>query len=36
MESILRTTAQELSQALGGSDVLIQLQAQKQAFEEKA
>jgi GAF domain-containing protein/HAMP domain-containing protein len=36
METILRTTAQELSQALGGSDVLIQLQAQKQAFEEKA
>jgi GAF domain-containing protein/HAMP domain-containing protein len=35
MENILKIAAQELSQALGGSDVLIQLQAQKQAFEEK-
>ncbi len=36
MENILQTTAQELSQALGSSDVLIQLQAPKQAPEEQA
>ena len=35
-ENILQTTAQELSQALGGSDVLIQMQAPKQAPEEQA
>lgn len=32
-ENILQTTAQELSQALGGSDVLIQLQTSKQPTE---
>ena len=31
MENILQTTAKELSQALGGSDVLIQLQTPKQS-----
>ena len=36
MENILQTTAQELSQALGGPDVLIQLQTPKQAFEKQA
>jgi GAF domain-containing protein/HAMP domain-containing protein len=36
MENILQTTAKELSQALGGSDVLIQLQVPKQASEEQA
>ncbi len=33
VENILRTTAQELSQALGDSDVLIQLRAPKQPAE---
>jgi GAF domain-containing protein len=36
MENILQTTAKELSQALGGSDVLIQLQTPKRALEEQA